>query len=41
MIIRSDHVAGGAFIALGILVFAIGTDLPFGSLSEPGARCQN
>ena len=37
MIMRSDHVAGGAFIALGILVFAIGTDLPFGSLSEPGA----
>ena len=37
MIMRSDHVAGGAFIALGILVFAIGTDLPFGSLSQPGA----
>jgi len=35
--IRSDYVAGGAFIALGILVFAIGTDLPFGSMSAPGA----
>ena len=34
---RSDHVAGGAFIALGIVVFAIGTDLPFGTLSAPGA----
>ena len=37
MIIRSDHVAGGAFIALGILVFAIGTDLPYGTVSSPGA----
>ena len=37
MTIRSDHVAGSAFIALGILVFAIGTDLPFGTLSSPGA----
>ena len=37
MTIRSDYVAGGAFIALGILVFAIGSDLPFGSMSAPGA----
>ena len=37
MSIRSDHVAGGAFIAIGILVFAIGTDLPFGTVSSPGA----
>ena len=37
MTVRSDHVAGGAFIALGLLVFAIGTDLPFGSMSAPGA----
>lgn len=37
MFIRSDHVAGGAFIAIGILVFAIGTDLPFGTVSSPGA----
>ena len=37
MTVRSDHVAGAAFIALGLVVFAIGTDLPFGSLSAPGA----
>lgn len=37
MNIRSDHVAGGAFIALGIFVFAIATDLPFGTVSAPGA----
>jgi hypothetical protein len=37
MIIRSDHVAGGAFIAFGVLIFAIGTDLPFGTVSSPGA----
>jgi hypothetical protein len=37
MILRADHVAGGAFIALGIAVFAIGADLPFGNLSAPGA----
>ena len=35
--IRSDHVAGGAFVAFGILVFALSGDLPFGSLSAPGA----
>jgi hypothetical protein len=37
MILRADHVAGGAFIALGIGVFAISGDLPFGTLSAPGA----
>lgn len=37
MTLRSDHVAGIAFIALGLLVFALGTDLPFGSISSPGA----
>jgi hypothetical protein len=37
MILRADHVAGGAFIALGIAVFIIGGDLPFGRLSAPGA----
>ena len=37
MIIRADHVAGGAFIALGLIVFAISGDLPFGSVSAPGA----
>jgi len=35
--VRADHVAGAAFIALGIVVFAISGDLPFGSLSAPGA----
>jgi hypothetical protein len=34
---RADHIAGGAFIALGVLVFIIGWDLPFGRLSAPGA----
>src|SRR5262245_50356840 len=37
MIIRADHVAGGAFIALGLIVFAISGDLPFGSVTSPGA----
>lgn len=35
--LRSDHVAGAAFIVFGILVFAISGDLPFGRLSAPGA----
>ena len=34
---RSDHVAGAAFVALGAAVYAISGDLPFGSLSAPGA----
>ena len=37
MILRADHVAGGAFIALGVAVFIIGADLPFGRLSAPSA----
>jgi hypothetical protein len=37
MIIRADHVAGGAFVALGVVVFAISDDLPFGTLGAPGA----
>jgi Tripartite tricarboxylate transporter TctB family len=37
MIIRADHVAGGAFIVLGAAVFAISGALPFGTLSAPGA----
>ncbi len=36
--LRADHVAGAAFIAFGILVFALSGDLPFGSLSSPGRR---
>ena len=35
--IRSDHVAGAAFIMLGVGVFAVSGDLPFGRLSAPGA----
>src|SRR5262245_61576530 len=37
MVLRSDHVAGGAFVAFGLLVFALSGDLPFGSISAPGA----
>jgi hypothetical protein len=37
MTLRADHVAGGFFIAFGVAVFAISGDLPFGSLSAPGA----
>ena len=35
--LKADHVAGGAFIVLGIAVFALSGDLPFGTLSQPGA----
>ena len=37
MQLKTDHVAGAAFIALGVVVFSISGDLPFGSLSAPGA----
>jgi hypothetical protein len=37
MNVRSDLIAGGAFIALGIIVFILGWDLPFGRISAPGA----
>jgi hypothetical protein len=37
MILRRDHVAGGAFAAAGLLVFAMSGDLPFGTLASPGA----
>jgi hypothetical protein len=37
MNLRADQVAGGVFIALGILVFILGWDLPFGRISAPGA----
>ena len=36
-VIRRDHIAGGAFILAGILVFAMSGDLPFGTISSPGA----
>ena len=37
MILRRDHVAGGAFAVGGILVYAVSGDLPFGTLASPGA----
>jgi hypothetical protein len=37
MTLRSDHVAGAAFIVFGLLVFAVSGDLPFGSMTAPGA----
>lgn len=37
MTLRSDHVAGAAFVAFAIIVFALSGDLPFGRLSAPGA----
>jgi tripartite tricarboxylate transporter TctB family protein len=37
MTLRSDHVAGAAFIVFGLLVFAFSGDLPFGSITAPGA----
>src|SRR5260370_20211147 len=37
MIVRTDHVAGGIFVAFGIAVFALSGDLPVGRLSMPGA----
>jgi hypothetical protein len=37
MTLRSDHIAGAAFIVFGVLVFALSGDLPFGRLSAPGA----
>ena len=37
MIIRTDHIAGGVFVALGLGVLALSGDLPIGTLSFPGA----
>jgi len=37
VILRRDHLAGGVFIAAGLLVFAMSGDLPFGTLASPGA----
>jgi len=35
--LKTDHVAGAAFLAFGIVVFSISGDLPFGTLSAPSA----
>ena len=37
MILRRDHIAGLAFVAAGVLVYALSGDLPWGSLGMPGA----
>jgi Tripartite tricarboxylate transporter TctB family len=37
MTLRTDHIAGGAFVAFGLVVLALSGDLPFGTLSFPGA----
>jgi hypothetical protein len=37
VILRRDHLAGGVFIAAGLLVLALSGDLPFGTLASPGA----
>ncbi|MEJ0074774.1 MAG: tripartite tricarboxylate transporter TctB family protein [Alphaproteobacteria bacterium] len=37
MTLRTDHIAGTAFVVFAIAVFALSGDLPFGSLSAPGA----
>lgn len=37
MTLRADHVAGAFFVAFGVLVIALSGDLPFGTLSFPGA----
>jgi hypothetical protein len=37
MTLRTDHVAGVFFILFGIGIFALSGDLPFGTLSSPGA----
>jgi len=37
VILRRDHIAGGAFVAAGVLVLAVSHDLPFGRLASPGA----
>jgi hypothetical protein len=37
MTLRSDHIAGIFFILFGILVFALSGDLPFGTITSPGA----
>jgi hypothetical protein len=35
--LRRDHVAGGAVVIAGALLYAVSGDLPFGTLASPGA----
>jgi putative tricarboxylic transport membrane protein len=37
VILRTDHIAGGAFVGFGLVVIASSGDLPIGTLSFPGA----
>jgi hypothetical protein len=37
MTLRSDRIAGAAFVIFAIAVFVLSGDLPFGNLSSPGA----
>ena len=37
MTLRSDHVAGAAFVTFGVAIIALSGDLPFGQLSMPGS----
>jgi hypothetical protein len=37
MILRRDHIAGGAFAVASALVLIMSGDLPFGTLASPGA----
>jgi hypothetical protein len=37
MTFRTDHAAGAAFMLLGLAVLVLGSDLPMGRLSMPGA----
>ena len=37
MTLRADHVAGAFFVGFGLLVLALSTDLPTGTLSLPGS----
>jgi hypothetical protein len=37
MTLRSDHIAGAFFIVFGAFVFAVSGDLPFGTITAPGA----
>jgi hypothetical protein len=34
--LRRDHVAGGAIVAAGVLVYGVSGDLPWGSVAMPG-----
>ena len=37
MTLRADHIAGATFVVFAVAVFVLSGDLPFGSLSSPGA----